>query len=57
MEVRQASQNWTQEQKDVFINRFRHRSKETTMAYLTWFALGAHYAYLGDWGKQALYWM
>jgi len=55
--VRQSATNWTQEQQDIFVNRFRSQAKETTMAYITWFALGAHYAYLGDWGKQALYWI
>ena len=31
--------------------------KSTGTAYLFWFTLGAHYAYLGKWGIQILYWI
>lgn len=31
--------------------------KSTGTAYLFWFFLGAHYAYLGKWGLQILYWL
>tara|TARA_R110002074_G_scaffold233170_1_gene404828 strand:+ start:773 stop:1066 length:294 start_codon:yes stop_codon:yes gene_type:complete len=31
--------------------------KSTGTAYLLWFFLGAHYAYLGKWGIQILYWL
>tara|TARA_B110000879_G_C10904432_1_gene405825 strand:- start:93 stop:398 length:306 start_codon:yes stop_codon:yes gene_type:complete len=31
--------------------------KSTGTAYLLWFFLGAHYAYLGKWGIQILYWI
>jgi TM2 domain-containing membrane protein YozV len=31
--------------------------KSTGTAYLFWFLLGAHYAYLGKWGIQILYWL
>lgn len=31
--------------------------KSTGTAYLFWFLLGAHYAYLGKWGIQILYWI
>ena len=30
--------------------------KSTGTAYLLWFFLGIHYAYLGKWGLQILYW-
>lgn len=30
--------------------------KSTGTAYMLWFFLGAHYAYLGKWGVQFLYW-
>jgi len=33
------------------------RVKSTGTAYLFWFLLGAHYAYLGKWGVQILYWL
>lgn len=31
--------------------------KSTGTAYLFWFFFGAHYAYLGKWGVQILYWI
>lgn len=31
--------------------------KSKGVAYLLWFLLGAHYAYLGKWGTQILYWV
>lgn len=31
--------------------------RSTGTAYLFWFFLGAHYAYLGKWGIQVLYWL
>ncbi len=31
--------------------------KSSGTAYLFWFLLGAHYAYLGKWGLQILFWI
>ncbi|MCX2743115.1 TM2 domain-containing protein [Mangrovivirga sp. M17] len=31
--------------------------KSPGVAYLCWFILGCHYAYLGRWGVQILYWL
>jgi hypothetical protein len=31
--------------------------KSTDTAYLCWFILGSHYAYLGKWGLQFLFWL
>lgn len=31
--------------------------KSTGIAYLCWFFIGCHYAYLGKWGIQILYWL
>jgi len=31
--------------------------KSTGSAYLFWFILGAHYAYLGRWGVQLIFWL
>ena len=31
--------------------------KSSGTAYLFWFFFGAHYAYLGKWGIQILYWL
>lgn len=33
------------------------KMKSTGTAYLCWFFLGCHYAYLGKWGWQLLYWV
>lgn len=33
------------------------KMKSTGTAYLCWFFLGVHYAYLGKWGLQFLYWL
>lgn len=32
------------------------KMKSTGTAYLCWLFLGCHYAYLGKWGWQILYW-
>ena len=32
------------------------KMKSTGIAYLCWLFLGCHYAYLGKWGWQFLYW-
>ena len=31
--------------------------KDSGKAYLFYFFFGAHYAYLGNWGKQVLFWI
>ena len=31
--------------------------KSSGTAYLLWFCFGLHYAYLGKWGVQFLYWI
>ena len=36
---------------------YQAKIKSTGVAYLFWFVLGAHYAYLGKWGLQILYWI
>ncbi len=33
------------------------KTREVGMTYLFWFLLGAHYAYLGKWGVQILFWI
>ncbi|HAQ70454.1 MAG TPA: TM2 domain-containing protein [Flavobacteriales bacterium] len=37
-------------------NYLQSQLKTSGNAYLFWFFLGAHYAYLGRWGLQLLYW-
>lgn len=33
------------------------KMKSSGIAYLCWFFFGVHYAYLGKWGWQILYWI
>jgi hypothetical protein len=33
------------------------KMKSSGIAYLCWFFVGIHYAYLGKWGLQILYWI
>ncbi len=33
------------------------KMKSTGVAYLCWFFIGVHYAYLGKWRLQILYWI
>lgn len=37
--------------------RLEKELRDTPMAYLLWLLFGAHYAYLGKWGLQILYWL
>ena len=37
--------------------RLQRELRETSTAYLLWFFLGAHYAYIGKWGLQIAYWL
>ena len=36
---------------------YQSKIKSTGTAYLFWILLGAHYAYLGKWGIQILFWI
>jgi len=45
----------TPNQKSIFQMEYKEKSVGT--AYLLWFFLGAHKAYLDSWGKQILYWI
>jgi TM2 domain-containing membrane protein YozV len=38
-------------------HELRARVKSTGVAYLFFLFFGAHYAYLGRWGTQILYWL
>ena len=39
------------------INELRLSYKSTGTAFLFWFFLAAHYAYIGKWGVQLLFWV
>lgn len=55
--VQKATSNLSPEDKLIFENAYNKKSKNTGIAYLLWFFLGLHYAYLGQWGTQVIYWL
>src|SRR5690554_6674582 len=40
-----------------FLSEYDRRRKSVGAAYALWFFLGWHYAYVGKWGVQFLYWL
>lgn len=55
--VRDELVKLTERQQATFSQEYRRRSKSIGVAYLLWLCLGWHYAYLGRWGTQILYWL
>ncbi|MGA9047688.1 MAG: NINE protein [Dehalococcoidia bacterium] len=53
----QQSQQFNPQQSDIYKSQYRRHKKSTMTAYLLWLFLGWHYAYLGKWGTQFLYWI
>jgi TM2 domain-containing membrane protein YozV len=49
-------QKMSDEERLAFKNEMTKRSKSVGIAYLCWFFFGLHYAYVGKWGLQFLYW-
>jgi hypothetical protein len=47
----------TDEQQERFIEAFEGASKRVSSAYIYYLLLGAHYAYLGRWKTQAIWWL
>jgi len=43
--------------KQKMILQMEYKEKQTGLAYLFWILFGAHKAYMGDWGKQILFWI
>lgn len=41
---------------EQFLEEFRRKEKSPGTTFVLWFFLGWHYAYLGKWGVQILYW-
>ena len=46
----------TKEEQLAYKQEISHRRKSVLVAYLAWLLLGWHYAYVGKWGWQCLYW-
>jgi TM2 domain-containing membrane protein YozV len=55
--VQKAMSKLDPEDKLIFEQSYARRAKSTGTAYVLWFLLGWHYAYLGQWGWQVLYWL
>ena len=45
------------EQQSYFVFEYSRRVKRTSLAYLLWFLLSAHYAYMGKWGLNIFLWV
>ena len=41
----------------LYESQYKRHKKSTLMAYILWLLLGWHYAYLGKWGVQFLFWI
>lgn len=41
----------------MMLQEISNREKSTGVGYILWFLLGWHYAYVGRWGVQILYWL
>ncbi len=55
--VRDSLAELTAEQQDRFIAQYDSRAKSVGVAYTLFLLLGAHYAYFGRWGLQAIWWL
>ena len=55
--VRNAVAKLSAEGQEEFLEEYRRKSKSLPIAYLWWFFLGAHYAYLRSWGWQIVFWL
>lgn len=56
--VAQASfNNLTDPQRAIFADEYTRHKKDTIGAYVCWFIIGCHYAYLGKWGVQVVFWL
>ena len=42
---------------DAFLEEYQRQAKGTGIAYIFFLFFGCHYAYLGNWGKQILFWI
>jgi TM2 domain-containing membrane protein YozV len=55
--VRDELSKLPERQQATFNEEYRRKAKSTGVAYLLWLLFGWHYAYLGRWGTQILYWL
>lgn len=52
-----ALSKMSDEAKETFVFEFNKKHKTAGLAYLFWVLFGCHYAYLGRWGTQVLFWI
>lgn len=55
--VRSELAKLSAEKQGEFVEEYRRKAKSMGVAYVAWFFLGWHYAYLGKWGWQVLFWI
>ena len=55
--VRRALKEGGSDIQSDFLEEYKRKAKSAGIAYLLWFFLGWHYAYVGKWGVQVLYWV
>lgn len=55
--VRHSLMRLPAERQQEFLEAYTRRKKSLALAYVLWFCLGWHYAYLGKWGLQVLFWI
>ena len=53
--VRNELSNWPVNRQSEFLEEYSRKKKSVGLAYLLWFMVGWHYAYVGKWGLLALY--
>ena len=55
--VRSELSNLSAAKQAAFVETFQRKSKSKTVAYILWFFFGLHYAYMGKWGVQIVFWL
>jgi hypothetical protein len=45
------------EKQQYFVEEYNRKEKSLSTAYLLWFLLGWHYAYINKWPLQVLFWV
>lgn len=55
--VRNSMDKMTEEQRREYLEEYRRKKKSYVFAYFSWVLVGFHYAYLGKWGVQLVFWL
>ena len=55
--VQKSLAKLSQEDRLIFQQAYGRKARSVGVTYALWFFLGWHYAYLGQWGMQFLYWI